>query len=54
MKITTPPIPVMIPSANKSVKTPGGSVSTTQLLNEAKVLSIKSIGASAQAKLPEK
>ena len=44
MKITIPPRPAMIPSANKFVNMPSGNVFFVHSLNEAKELSIKSIG----------
>ncbi|MNS19130.1 hypothetical protein D3C72_508380 [compost metagenome] len=51
MKIITPPIPGIIPCESKSVKIPLGSSAATQLLNEAKVLSMKSIGIVDQLKI---
>ena len=42
IKITIPPKPGIIPSANKLVNTPSGSVDFTRSLKEAKVESIKS------------
>ena len=44
ININMPPIPGMIPCAIKLVKTPVGNWSLAKALNEAKVLSIKSIG----------
>ena len=44
IKMTTPPTPATIPSANKSVSTPEGKVALIHSLVEAKKLSIASIG----------
>ena len=44
IKITTPPIPGIIPSAIKFVNVPGGNTDFTQELKLAKAPSIKSIG----------
>ena len=51
IKITTPPIPGIIPSVNKSVKTPAGKLLFAKSDNCAKVPSIKSIGTDAISKI---
>ena len=51
IKIRTPPIPGMIPSANKSVRTPFGKLLFAKSEISAKVPSIKSIGNEAQSKI---
>ena len=49
IKITIPPSPDIIPSANKLVNAPSGNVFLTQSLRLAKALSIKSIGTEDQS-----